>query len=36
MPAKSTAHAIYIIRRIQDFAGTNGQPLFMTLLHWGK
>ena len=27
--AKSTAHAIYIIRRIQDYVEKNGEPLFM-------
>ena len=33
-PARSTAHAIYIIRRIQDFVEKNGDPLFMILLDW--
>ena len=33
-PAKITAHAIFIIRRIQDFAEKNGEPLFMTFLDW--
>ena len=35
-PAKSTAHAIYIIRRIQDYAEKTGGPLHMTLLDWEK
>ena len=35
-PAKSTAHAIYIIRRIQDYAEKTGGPLYMTLLDWEK
>ena len=35
-PAKSTAHAIYIIRRIQAFAESTGDPLFLTLLDWEK
>ena len=35
-PAKSTAHAIFIIRRIQDFAEKSRQPLFLTLLDWEK
>lgn len=35
-PAKNTAHAIYIIRRIQEFAGKTKQPLYMTLLEWEK
>ena len=35
-PAKITAHAIYIIRRLQDYAEKTGDPLFMTLLDWEK
>ena len=35
-PAKSTAHAIYIIRRIQDYAERTGGALYMTLLDWEK
>ena len=35
-PAKSTAHAIFIIRRIQDFAERGKRPLYMTLLDWEK
>jgi len=35
-PAKSTAHAIYIIRRLQDYAEKTGGPLYMTLLDWEK
>merc|ERR1712115_74969 len=35
-PAKSTAHAIYIIRRIQDYAEKTGGALYMTLLDWEK
>ena len=34
--AKNTVRAIFIIRRIQDFAEKNGEPLFMTLLDWEK
>ena len=30
-PAESTAHAIYIITRIQDFAPKTREPLYMTL-----
>ena len=35
-PAKIIAHAIFVIRRIQDFAEKHRQPLFMTLLDWEK
>ena len=35
-PAKSTTHAIYIIRRLQDFAERSRHPLFLTLLDWEK
>ena len=35
-PSKSTAHAIYIIRRIQDYAEKTGGALYMTLLDWEK
>ena len=35
-PAKSTAHAIYLIRRIQDYAETTRGSLYMTLLDWEK
>ena len=31
-PAKSTSHAIYLIKRIQEFAESTGKPLYMTLL----
>ena len=34
--AKSTAHAIYVIRRIQAFAESTGEPLFLALLDWEK
>ena len=35
-PAKSTSHAIYIIRRIQDYAESKGAKLNMALLDWEK
>ena len=35
-PAKSTAHAFFIIRRMQDFAEKRNQPFYMTLLDWEK
>jgi retron-type reverse transcriptase len=35
-PAKSTSHAIFVIRRIQEYAESAGNPLFMTLLDWEK
>ena len=35
-PAKSTAHAICVTRRMQDFAEKSNQPLYMTLLDWEK
>ena len=35
-PAKSTAHAISVIRRIQDFAERSRHPLFLTFLDWEK
>ena len=35
-PAKSTAHAIFVIRRMQDFAEKSNPPLDMTLLDWEK
>ena len=35
-PAKSTAHAIYIIRRVQDYAERTGGSLYLTLLDWEK
>jgi retron-type reverse transcriptase len=35
-PAKSTSHAIYVIRRIQEYAESTGNELFMTLLDWEK
>ena len=35
-PAKSTAHAIFIIRRIQEYAESTGEELYMTLLDWEK
>ena len=33
---KITAHAILIVRRLQDYAGKTGRPLFLTLLDWEK
>ena len=35
-PAKSTVHAIYIIRGMQDYAEKGNHPLYMTLLDWEK
>ena len=35
-PAKSTAHAIFIVRRLQDFSEETGCPLCLTLLDWEK
>ena len=35
-PQKSTSHAIYIIRRIQDFAEMKGAKLSMAMLDWEK
>ena len=35
-PAKSTSHAIFLIKRIQEFAESTGNPLYMTLLDWEK
>ena len=35
-PAKSTAHAIYVVRRIQEYAESTGNELYMTLLDWEK
>ena len=33
-PQKSTSHAIYIIRRIQDYAEMKGAKLSMAMLDW--
>ena len=35
-PAKSTAHVIYVLRTIQEFAEQIKHPLYMTLLDWEK
>ena len=35
-PAKSTSHAIFLIKRIQEYAESTGKPLYMTLLDWEK
>ena len=35
-PQKSTSHAIYIIRRIQDYAEMKGAKLSMAMLDWEK
>ena len=35
-PARSTSHAIFILKRIQEFAESTGTPLYMTLLDWEK
>lgn len=35
-PQKSTSHAIYVIRRIQDFAEIKGTKLSMAMLDWEK
>ena len=35
-PAKSTAHAIYVNRTLQDFAGRSRHLSFLTLLDWEK
>ena len=35
-PQKSTSHAIYIIRRSQDFAEMKGAKLSMAMLDWEK
>ena len=35
-PQRSTSHAIYVIRRIQDFAGTKGTQSSLALLDWEK
>ena len=35
-PGKSTSHAIYIIRRIQDFAESRSAKLSLALLDWEK
>ena len=35
-PGKSTSHAIYIIRRIQDFAESKSAKLSLALLDWEK
>merc|ERR1712023_395120 len=35
-PKRSTSHALYIIRRIQDFAEMKGARLSMALLDWEK
>ena len=33
-PAKNTAHAIYVIRWIQNYAETTRVPSFLTLIDW--
>ena len=35
-PQRSTSHAIYVIRRIQDFAEAKGTQLSLALLDWEK
>ena len=35
-PQRSTSHAIYVIRRIQDVAGTKGTQSSLALLDWEK
>lgn len=35
-PAKGIVHAIYVIRRIQEYAESTGNELYMTLLDWEK
>ena len=35
-PGRSTSHAIYIIRRVQDFAEMKGTKLSLALLDWEK
>ena len=35
-PQRSTSHAIYVIRRIQDFAEAKGSRLSLALLDWEK
>ena len=35
-PGMSTSHAIYIIRRIQDFAESKSSKLSLALLDWEK
>ena len=35
-PQRSTSHAWYIIRRIQDYAEVKGARLSLALLDWGK
>ena len=35
-PAKSTAHAIFIVRILQGFSEKAGYPLYLTLLDWEK
>ena len=35
-PRRSTSHAIYVIRRIQDFAEAKGSRLSLALLDWEK
>ena len=35
-PGKSTSHAIYVARRIQDYAESKGTRLSLVLLDWEK
>ena len=35
-PKRSTSHAIYIIRRLQDYAEVKGTQLSLALLNWEK
>ena len=35
-PSKSTSHAIYIVRRLQDYADIKGTRLSLALLDWEK
>lgn len=35
-PKKSTSHAIYLIRRLQDYAEAHGEKLHMVFLDWEK
>ena len=35
-PSRSTSHALYLIRRMQDFAESKGAQLSLALLDWEK
>ena len=34
--SKSTQEALFILRRVQDFAETSGEQLFLVFLDWEK